>query len=184
MHSRTQFQSVLAAAQAGAEWALTALYRDFQPRLLGYFRAHAHTEAEDLASEVWADVAQGIGQFVGEESAFRAWLFTIAHRRVIDLRRRRARRREDPVAPDLLWDAYDANDRPSTAVHEGALAYLAALPPEQAEIVLLRVVAGLDSNEVGAVTGRKPGTVRVLQKRALERLAALIADESRSGVTR
>jgi RNA polymerase sigma-70 factor (ECF subfamily) len=54
------------------------------------------------------------------------------------------------------------------------------LPPAQAEIVLLRVVAGFDSYEVAAVTGRKPGTVRVMQKRALERLAELVP--SRQGV--
>jgi RNA polymerase sigma-70 factor (ECF subfamily) len=48
------------------------------------------------------------------------------------------------------------------------------LPPAQAEIVLLRIVAGLDSYEVAAVTGRKPGTVRVMQKRALERLAEFV----------
>jgi DNA-directed RNA polymerase specialized sigma24 family protein len=48
----------------------------------------------------------------------------------------------------------------------------------------LRVVAGLDSYEVAAVTGRKPGTVRVMQKRALERLAELVSLEERSAVTR
>jgi RNA polymerase sigma-70 factor (ECF subfamily) len=183
MSPGTQFQSVLVAAQAGAEWALTGLYRHLHPRLLRYLRAHALADAEDLASDVWLDVARGIGGFEGEESAFRAWFFTIAHRRLVDLRRQRARRREDPVAPELLADARDPTDYFSGLASESALAHLAALPPEQAEIVLLRVVAGLDSNEVGEVTGKKPGTVRVLQKRALERLAALVADESRSGVT-
>ena len=45
------------------------------------------------------------------------------------------------------------------------------LPRDQAEIVLLRVVAGLPVDEVAAITGRRPGTVRVLQHRALRRLA-------------
>jgi RNA polymerase sigma-70 factor (ECF subfamily) len=45
------------------------------------------------------------------------------------------------------------------------------LPKDQAEIVLLRVVAGLPVDEVAAITGRRPGTVRVLQHRALRRLA-------------
>ena len=62
--------------------------------------------------------------------------------------------------------------------------YLAALPPAQAEIVLLRVVGGLDSYEVAAVTGRKPGTVRVMQKRALERLAELMSFDAEVHVTR
>ena len=48
---------------------------------------------------------------------------------------------------------------------------VALLPPDQAEIVLLRVVGGLPVEEVAAITGRRPGTVRVLQHRALRRLA-------------
>ena len=49
------------------------------------------------------------------------------------------------------------------------------LPPDQAEIILLRVVAGLPVEEVAAITGRRPGTVRVLQHRALRRLADRLA---------
>jgi RNA polymerase sigma-70 factor, ECF subfamily len=183
MHPGTQFESVLVAARAGAEWALTSLYREFHPPLLRYLRAQEPAEAEDLASDVWLDAAPGLARFDGDESAFRAWLFTIARRRLIDLRRRRARRRTAAVPLELLADRPDPAEPFSAVDTDGALACLAALPSELAEIVLLRVVAGLDSHEVAAVTGRKPGTVRVMQKRALERLAALIPADSRSAVT-
>jgi RNA polymerase sigma-70 factor (ECF subfamily) len=177
------FQSVLSAAQTGAEWALGALYRDLHPTLLRYLRANEATEAEDIASEVWLDVAGGLTRFEGDESAFRSWLFTIARRRLIDLRRRRARRRTDLVPLERLERA-DLADPLSIADSECALACLAALPAEQAEAVLLRVVAELDSNEVAAVMGKKPGTIRVMKKRALERLAELVREESRTRVTR
>ena len=65
-----------------------------------------------------------------------------------------------------------------------ALTALACLPDAYAEIVLLRVVGGFDSNEVAQIVGRKAGTVRVMQKRALERLAELLAEPSRDAVTR
>lgn len=182
--SGTSFESVLAAAQAGGEWALSALYRDLQPRLLRYLRANESSEAEDLASEVWLAVAQGLGRFEGDERAFRCWLFTIAHRRLVDLRRQKARRREDLGSMEAIASRPDDAEWFSGPASADALAWLRLLPPEQAEIVLLRVVGGLDSNEVGALLGRKPGTVRVLQKRALEQLAELLADESRSAVTR
>jgi RNA polymerase sigma-70 factor (ECF subfamily) len=65
-----------------------------------------------------------------------------------------------------------------------ALACLWALPPLHAEIVLLRVVGGFDSNEVARIVGKKPGTVRVIQKRALERLAELMTEASNPAVTR
>jgi RNA polymerase sigma-70 factor (ECF subfamily) len=178
------FPSVLSAARAGAEWALSALYRDLNPPLLRYLRAHEPSEAEDLASEVWLDVAGGLTRFEGDENAFRSWLFTIARRRLIDLRRRRARRRTDLVPLERLSERADPIDPLAIVEREGALACLAALPAEQAEVVLLRVIAELDSNEVAAVMGKNPGTIRVMQKRALERLAELVRDESRTRVTR
>ena len=60
---------------------------------------------------------------------------------------------------------------------EAALARIAALPPDQGEVILLRVLAGLDVAEVAEMLGKKPGAVRVLQYRALRRLAEQLARE-------
>jgi RNA polymerase sigma-70 factor (ECF subfamily) len=168
------FESVLSAAQDGADWALTVLYRDLHPPLVRFLTAQEPDEGEDLASEVWLDVASGLGRFEGDESAFRCWLFTIARRRLIDMRRIRTRRCTGPVPLEQLIDRPDPSETFAGVETGEAFDCLAALPPAQAEIVLLRIVAGLDSYEVAAVTGRKPGTVRVMQKRALERLADLL----------
>src|SRR5436305_14050158 len=86
------FEEVLAAAREGAEWAVAALYRDLPPSLLGYRRAVEPGDADDLASEVWLGAGRNLGRFEGDEVAFRGWIFTIARRRVVDLRRRRTRR--------------------------------------------------------------------------------------------
>jgi RNA polymerase sigma-70 factor (ECF subfamily) len=177
-----QFDPVLAAARSGAAWGLSALYQDLHPRLLRYLVSQEPREAEDLASEVWLDVASGLSRFDGGEDAFRDWLFTIARRRLIDLRRSAARRRTQPVATEMLGGLPDPGD-PETEViglagTEAALARIAALPPDQAEVVLFRVVAGLDVNEVAAVMGKRPGTIRVLQHRALRRLAEQISREA------
>jgi RNA polymerase sigma-70 factor (ECF subfamily) len=51
------------------------------------------------------------------------------------------------------------------------LRLVATLPPEQAEMVMLRVVAGLDVATVAELVGKKPGTVRVAVHRALKSLA-------------
>jgi RNA polymerase sigma-70 factor (ECF subfamily) len=182
--AESQFESVLAAAQTGAEWALTSLYRELHPSLVRFLLAQEPDDGEDLASDVWLDVARGLGRFEGDESSFRCWLFTIARRRLIDLRRTRARRRTTPVSLDQLIDRPDPAEAFAGVETADALALLGALPPAQAEIVRLRVIAGLDSYEVATVTGRKPGTVRVMQKRALERLAELISLEAKRAVTR
>src|SRR5437763_14959255 len=109
------FEEVLGAAREGASWAVSALYRELQPSLLGYLRAKEPAEAEDVASEVWQGVGQGLRRFEGDESAFRGWLFTIARRRLVDVQRQRSRRRTDP-APHEDFDAIIAGDDPEAAV--------------------------------------------------------------------
>ena len=59
----------MAAAREGSEWALAALYRELQPRLLGYLRTRDWSEAEDIASETWMAVTRGLPRFQGDEVA-------------------------------------------------------------------------------------------------------------------
>jgi RNA polymerase sigma-70 factor, ECF subfamily len=184
---REGFEGVLAAAKTGAEWAVAALYRDLQPSLVRYLRAQAPAEAEDLASEVWLDAAAALGRFEGDEVAFRRWLFTIARRRLID-HHRRERRRRVAQGPLEAWASLDAGGDPeahavAASETDEALALIASLPTDQAEVVLLRVIAGLDVADVAAIVGKKPGTVRVLQHRALTRLSEELQRERGKPVT-
>jgi RNA polymerase sigma-70 factor (ECF subfamily) len=176
-----RFEPVLAGAKDGAEWAIAVLYREFHPRILGYLRAREPAEGEDLAAEAWLDAARGLHGFTGDERAFRRWIFTIAYRRLIDFRRRKSRSaralgvwlelREPPEPDGVAARLLAASET------EAALAHLASLPPDQADVVLLRVVAGLEVEEVARVVRKKPGTVRVLQHRGLHRLAEQLARE-------
>lgn len=181
-----EFEGVLAAARAGSSWAVAALYRDLQPSLLGYLRAQEPGHAEDLASDVWLGVGQGIGRFEGGEGAFRGWVFTIARRRVLDLRRQRGRRKTD-LAPTEQFEAIPAAESPEATVlaalggEDARELLVSVLPPDQADVVLLRVIGGLDTDQVANVLGKRPGSVRVLQHRALRRLANVFAAK---GVTR
>jgi RNA polymerase sigma-70 factor (ECF subfamily) len=175
-----QFASTLAAAQAGSEWAVADIYRAHNARVLRYFRANAPVDAEDLASETWLAAARNLSSFEGDEDAFRGWLFTIARRRLTDHRRRGARRREE-LRPDAALDASslgaDAQAEAGRLGHDAARQIVARLPADQAEVVLLRVVADLSVEQVATITGRRPGTVRVLQHRGLRRLAREFPDD-------
>ena len=178
-----QFPGILTAAQDGGEWAVAILYRWLHPAVVGYLRARAGDDAEDLASETWIAVARGLANFSGDETAFRSWVFTIAHRRLIDHHRATARRPRTRSLQPVEGEGHDgplemsAADDPageviaSVAGDEAVRRVVELLPRDQAEIVLLRVVAGLPVDEVATITGRRPGTVRVLQHRALRRLA-------------
>lgn len=176
------FESVLTGAQAGAEWALTILYRDLHPRVLRYLYAREPSEAEDLASEVWLDVAAGIGRFRGDEDGFRAWVFTIARRRLLDLRRRASVRREKPVPLELLGGDRGVGNAEGEALAsldaDAAVALIATLPPDQSDVVLLRVIGDLSVAEVAKILGKRPGAIRALQHRALKGLARKISHEA------
>ena len=163
-------------AEGRPDLDLASLYRDLQPALLRHLRRMQPAWAEDLAADVWLEAAAGLPRFQGDATAFAGWLFTLARRRAIDTQRRQARRRTDAVdAGDL--DLRPASDEPDADILDRLSAGAAidrvrgVLTPAQAEVVLLRVVAGLGVEQVAEITGRPPGAVRQLHHRGLRRLA-------------
>jgi RNA polymerase sigma-70 factor, ECF subfamily len=175
------FAETLEAAQRGQESALAGLWRAFNPPLLRFLRARDPVAAEDIASETWIRAGRSLRGFEGNDAEFRAWLFTIARRAAIDWQRRRARR-PATVALDAVAEVADHDDPADRATGaeelERLLAVVARLPGDQADVVLLRVVGGLDVAAVGEILGKRPGTVRVMQHRALRRLAEMLDAET------
>lgn len=175
----TQFASVMAAAQAGADWAWTLLYRSIAPQLLGYLRAQGANDPEDLLGEVFLQVARNIGGFTGDEANFRSWLFLVAHNRVID-DRRRWRRRPSEVAdamPDVVGGS--SEDEALTRLEQvDAVKALDVLTPEQRDVVLLRVFADLSLEEVSKVVRRPVSAVKALQRRGYARLRKALAEKN------
>ena len=185
------FARVLADAQDGDEQQFAVLWRDANPALLRYLRVLAQDNAEDIAAETWVHVVRGLARFTGDESSWRAWLFTTARRRLFDQARLRKRHpaepldeispAEVPAAPDAAQLALD------NIATESALALVARLPALQAEVIMLRVLAGLDTEAVAGLLGKSPGNVRVIAHRGLKRLEALLAQPgaiAQAGVTR
>jgi RNA polymerase sigma-70 factor, ECF subfamily len=173
------FPKVLRAAADGDGAAFAALWRDSHPPLLRYLWVAAGDAAEDLASDVWLDVARRIAKFKGGEPEFRGWLFTMARRRVIDRHRYEARHPESPTGDMEPLDRPASDDTFAAAFEDistsAALALIATLPRDQAEIIVLRVVVGMDATEVAALVGKSPGAVRVAAHRGLRSLNARLA---------
>ncbi len=157
------------AARAGDCDALAELWRTHHAHLLRYLRTRRMVSPEDVASQVWIDVARSIERFDGGADDFPRWLFTIAHRRSVDEVRRMVRAAELPRpsvehAPgaDVEHDRHDALDR--------AVGLVGSLPDAQAEAVMLRVVNDLSIADVAEVMGISEGNVRVLVHRGVARL--------------
>ena len=171
----------LAKARAGDEDAFVVVWRALHPPLLRYLRVRGDDGPEDLASETWMHVVRGLGRFVGDAAEFRAWLFTIARNRAVDAGRARdpaavgvpsptspscTRTRAGRAAPSAEQQAIDERRAPP-----GRCGSWPPSPRSQAEMVMLRVVAGLDVADVAELLDKKPGTVRVTVHRALQTLA-------------
>lgn len=175
---------MLAAAQNGSDEAFAILWRDANPALLRYLRVIASDYADDIAAETWVQVVRGLPKFQGDEPAWRAWLFTTARRRLLDQVRSRKRHPAEPL------DGIHADQEPRSAdaeqlamaniSTESAMAVLTRLPAQQAEVIMLRVVAGLDTDVVADMMDKSPGAVRVLAHRGLKKLQALLTG---AGVT-
>ncbi len=165
----------LAAALNGNEAGISVLWTVLQPGLLRYLRVVVGDAAEDVASETWLQAARDLGGFHGDAVAFRVWLFRIARNRAIDDRRRARRRVEDLIDPASQEAAVPGRDAELEALEglgvEWALEVVASLPQDQAEAVLLRVIAGLDVAQTAHVLGKRPGAVRVAAMRGLRKLA-------------
>jgi RNA polymerase sigma-70 factor (ECF subfamily) len=184
------FDELLSSARRGEEGAYASLWRRFNAPLLRYLRVMAgDDEAEDLASITWLEIVRGLHTFDGDEDRFRARLFTTARHRFFDARRNAGRR---PCTVELgdTVDGADVTADPQLLVTEvagteAALAAIATLPPDQADVVMLRVVAGLDVATVARIVGKRPGNVRVLTHRGLQGLMAWVrVVEGAGGVTR
>ncbi|MEU8028680.1 RNA polymerase sigma factor [Streptomyces sp. NPDC049099] len=181
--------AAVARAQDGDETAFAVAYRMVQPGLLGYLHGIVGDDAEDVASEAWLEIARDLGRFKGDGAGFRGWTATIARHRALDhLRRKRVRPRAGGTEQDVLHlpaasSTYEqALESLST---ERALELVRALPRDQAEAVLLRVVVGLDGPATARVLGKRPGAVRTAAHRGLKRLARQLGagGEAETGVT-
>jgi RNA polymerase sigma factor (sigma-70 family) len=175
---------VVHAAVAGAPWALEQIWSELSPAVNGYLASQGCREPDDVTSEVFVQVFSGIGRFTGSWASLRSWVFTIAHHRMIDERRRRSVRVVEPVG-DLDDDdalvAPDAADAALVTVATERVQELCErLGPDQRDVLLLRLVAGLTVDEVADTVGRSAGAVKQLQRRGLLALRAILEAE---GVT-
>lgn len=161
---------MLAAARAGAGWAFERLWRDLGPLVAGYLRLQGAREPDDLASEVVIGLFRGLPRFDGDEAALRSYVLVIAHRRLLDERRRLARR-PPPIGGVPERAGGDVEDEAMAALGEEQVrALLADLPAAQRDVLLLRILGDLTIEQVAVVVDRRPGAVKALQRRGLARL--------------
>lgn len=176
-----RFELLLEAAREGDEPAWATLYRELAPAVLGYLRGSNAPDPEDVLSEVFLQVARDMPRFEGGERDFRAWVFAVAHHRLIDARRAAARRPAEPVAEPPEPEGPPAPGASEAALSQIALEEmhegLAALTEDQRTVLLLRVLGDLTVEEVSRAIGKRQGAVKALQRRGLASLRRYLVRE-------
>jgi RNA polymerase sigma-70 factor (ECF subfamily) len=132
-------------------------------------------DAEDVASETWLQIARDLRSYREAGAGFRAWAVSIARHRAMD-HLRHHRRRPTVAAPVEDFVHLAGNDSTSgqaidAVATRAAITWIATLPREQAEAILLRVVIGLDAESAAKVLGKRAGAVRTAAYRGLRTLA-------------
>lgn len=160
---------VIDAAKRGDADAIALLYSEYVSMVRGYLRISGVWEPDDVTSEVFVAMVRSLPRFEGNQQQFRSWLMTIAHRRMVDYRRRSVTDRS--IAVGQIDDAgfpigRIQNDEPLLVDGNLAKAF-ARLTTEQREVLGLRFLADLEVETVAAITGRSAGAVKALQHRAI-----------------
>ena len=141
-----------------------------------YYRVRDDAEAEDLTSDVFMRALKAMPRYEPRQ-AFLAWLYRIARNAVID-RARRGNRQvsfedalEHPGVDQIIEPDAEVLAHSDNATLRGALA---KLTPLQQEVVVLRYLEGYSTQEVARIVGKREGTVRGIQFRAIGALRQLI----------
>jgi len=172
------FETLLAAAQAGAAWACTEVWIEYSPAVAAFLRARGSREPDDVTSEVFIAVFEQLPKFVGGPAELRSFVFSIAYRRLVDELRMRSRRGEHAEFTAGIDPRHTESAEQAALTRLGdasALGLLDTLPAEQRDVMVLRIVADLTVEQIAEIVGKRPGAVKALQRRALENLRKRIS---------
>jgi RNA polymerase sigma-70 factor (ECF subfamily) len=175
-----RLENAVARARDGDARAFDEIYRLLSGPVYSYLltQSHRREDAEDLTGQVFLEAMRGIRGFSGDASAFKGWLFRIAHNRAVDLARRLHRRPEGPLeeAEGLPTPLETEETAIAGVARERLWKAVESLPEQQRRVLILRLGAGLNSREIAEVLDKRLGTVKALQHRAIASLARALRD--------
>lgn len=170
----TNESALIRRAQQGDTEAAAQLYRRHGPAIFRYFlfRLGDELAAEDLTGEVFLQMVRGLPRFEDRGAPFSAWLYRIAHARLVDHHRRAQVRQTEPLL-DTTPDSAPGPEAESfqRAEQRRMAAALATLTEEQQLVVQLRFVEGCSLEQTAQLMQKTVGAVKAVQHRALRSLA-------------
>jgi RNA polymerase sigma-70 factor, ECF subfamily len=175
-------QKLIQAAQRGDEQAFGELYNAYVHDIYRYiFYRVGHAElAQDLTAEVFLRAVEGLVRFQDRQVPLLAWLYRIAHARVVDHYRhaQRVGQEDDIESVDLTVDEDLDSDLMITYQQQQIRAAIYKLPTDQQQVIVLRFIEGYNIQQTADALGKTPGAVKMIQRRALQ---AMNMELSRQG---
>ena len=173
---RVEEGRLIQRAQEGDSDAFATLYREHVQAIFRYVyhRVGDTHLAEDLTGDVFTRALEGLPKYRDRGRPLLAWLYRIAHARVVDHYRRVKRRpQESQLEPELVAVSTDMDSRIVQQQAAQALkTAIADLTEDQQQVVILRFVEGYPIAMIADIMGKKPNAIKALQHRALRSLAA------------
>ena len=172
-------------AKQGDSAAFRELYEQNYSKIFSYIYRRVSNQhlAEDLAGDVFVRLVTKIDTYEHRGRPLLAWLYTVAGNLVRDYHRKNSRVQWMPLdereesqdkRPDSTVDLLLTSDVLAQAINE--------LTDEQAQVVLLKFGEGLSNAEVAEIMGKREGSIKSLQHRALRSLRRIIeTNESMKG---
>ena len=163
---------------SGDPSALPVLIDRHRAPLMGFLVSRVGSDAEDLYQETWNRAVGALPRY-RDQGTFRAWLLQIARRLIIDHHRRRGARIQllsTETPPDLHTETTPYQHAATRQLSDATDAALAALSPDVAAVIRMRIVDHLPFNEIArrqrvplnTALGRMHRGLRQI-RRALER---------------
>jgi RNA polymerase sigma-70 factor (ECF subfamily) len=174
----TDEDALIRRARQGDESALGALYERHVTAIYRFmfYRTGDEMVAEDLTSQVFVNVLNGIHRYEIRGLPFRAWLFRIARARLADYYRKAERQEEGQSALiDVREVVRPTGDDPDDQFrYETLRQALEYLTPAEMEAVLLRFVGDLTNREVATIINSNANAVKSKIRRALTKMRRVI----------
>jgi len=147
-----------------------------------FFRVGDRGTSEDLTSQIFLKAWEKLEGYELRGLPFGAWLFRIARNTLIDYYRaqRETMSLEASDVEQVVADHSVAGEVEKKIEADSLLSQLSQLTEDQRQVLILRFMDGLTTEEIAQRLGKREGAIRALQMRGLQALAMLIQPDSES----
>ncbi len=174
--------TLIQQAREGSREAFGLLYERHRATIARYVAARIRdaSDSEDLTEAIFESAWRAMGRYREQGVPFLAWLYRLAHNRVVD--HYRALRPTVTLIPEVHESIEDTGAPLDLNIDSAdLLKALQSLTGDQRDVIVLRFIQGMSGREVAQAMDKREDAIRALQFRALATLRRILAGEEAHG---